>query len=123
MSIPGLTESVSSDRFVSMRPDHAPPSTPNTTSNTQDAPITALAQGWTIEKIDRGLRGNGLTRSSVARDLGVSYNAILGAILFAKSRPACYFIAGVLGVPPANIWPQFLTPKQDPVRGKRGMKG
>lgn len=69
-------------------------------------PIRPL-KGWNERKITFLLGEAGFSKAEVGRILGVSQQAVQKAIKNADSRPICYFVAGILRVPPGRIWGRF----------------
>ena len=94
----------------------APPTSLATQQDASSRPVRP-PRVWTARKVTYLLLEEGWNKSAIARALEVSQPAVQAAISKGNSRAICYFVAGILRVPPAKVWPHFATGRQ-PKDGK-----
>jgi len=77
---------------------------------------------WDARKLGESIYNAGTSPSAIADMLGVTGAMVPRALATAESRAICYFVAGLIGVPPGDIWPQFRSVRNGGTvrRGRRG---
>lgn len=87
-----------------------------------DGSKPALAQGWTTAKVLKSIYNAGSSPMVISQMLGVADSMLSRSIKLAESRAICYFVAGLIGVPPGDIWPEFRSHRNGGTkrRGRRG---
>ena len=97
--------------------------TPTITSvDPQDGADRVFSPPWSPRKLNESIYNAGSSPNSIAGMLGVSSAMVPRALARAESRAICYFVAGLIGVPPGDIWPQFRSIRNGGAL-RRGRKG